>query len=478
MFPIVDVQERVVAFGGRILQPADNVPKYLNSPETPVFSKSKTLYALNRARKSISELDQAVIVEGYMDVVACHQAGFTHVIATLGTALTDEHIRLLGRYTKNVVLSFDADDAGIRAALRSAELFASVGSDVFSLKVLNLPGGEDPDSLVMAGNKGAFQRAIDNALSVPEFHLLAIERQHNLEHPVGREQFLNQALVMIAEVRSPREQDKLIQKIAHYHPSWAKGNFNVEVSLQAELKRIQYGGRVTPEAASPSYSRPDYAPRPPNSGFSNGYTPRPDGTGRGTFSQGYTPSTNFGRTSGRRWNAPIEMPPVIARDATADSKAERTVLLALFSEEWTEVVRRRVRPSLFSDVRAASLVERTLPFLTAGQMPYEAINRAVGADPELMPFADYLLFTDKEEPLSLQAIDDCLLFLLDRKGKQQARILSQQVEENSFAEKQNKEIGLQEGKNEGAEEELLRQWQKTMETLKRNRSGDASKDIP
>ena len=445
MFPIIDVQERVVAFGGRILQSSDNAPKYLNSPETPVFSKSKTLYALNRARKTIAELDQAVIVEGYMDVVACHQAGFTQVIATLGTSLTDEHVRLLGRYTKNVVLSFDADDAGIRAALRSAELFASVGVDAFSLKILNLPKGEDPDSLVMSGNGGAFQRAIDNALSVPEFHLLAIERQHNLEHPVGREQFLNQALLMISEVKSQREQDKLIQKIAHHHPSWSKGNFNVEVTLQSELKRIRFGGQVVADATQPSNTRSSYLPRV----FPTPYTPRPHGTGRGTFPNGYATTNNFDRNTNKRWNAPVEMPPVIARDATADSKAERTVLLALFSEEWTQLVQERVRPTLFSDARAILLVQNTLPLLASGETPSEAINHATHTDPELAQFADYLLLADDEEPLSLQAIDDCLLFLFDRKGKQQARNLSQQVEENSFAEKQKKEIGSQEGKTEG-----------------------------
>ncbi|MBC8139617.1 MAG: DNA primase [Fibrella sp.] len=469
MFPIVDVQERVIAFGGRILPPAENTAKYINSPETPVFLKSKTLYALNRARKTISERDQAVIVEGYMDVVACHQAGFTNVIATLGTSLTDEHVRLIGRYTKNVVLSFDADDAGIRAALRSAELFAAAGADAFVLKVLNLPSGEDPDSLVTSGNVGAFKRAIDEAMSVPEFHLQALVRRHDVQNPNGREQYMREALGIIAEVRSSMEQDRLIQKIARYHPSWERGSVYVEESLRSELRRLRFGGTSTPDILNnPLPPRNNYGQSRGNNGYGNNYMPRQDGNGRGTFPNGYN--------NNRRWNAPQEPPPVIAADATADPKAERTVLRAFFSEEWTQVVQDRVRPTLFSDARAVMLVDRTLPLLASGQTPAEAINRAAERDPELADFADRLLLSEDEEPLSLQAIDDCLLYLVERQGKRQARNLSQQIEENSFAEKQNNFIAGQEGKAGAAEEELLRQWQNRMEALKRSPTGgDGSK---
>ena len=481
VFPIVDVQERVVAFGGRILTPSDNAPKYLNSPETPVFSKSKTLYALNRARKTIADKDQAVIVEGYMDVVACHQAGFTNVVATLGTSLTDEHVRLLGRYTKNVVLSFDADDAGIRASLRSAELFASAGADAFSLKVLNLPNGEDPDSLVTGGNTGAFKRAIDEAMSVPEFHLMAVLRRHDVQNPGGREQYMREALAVIAEVRSSMEQDRLIQKIARYHPSWERGSVHVEESLRGELRRLRFGGAAQADAAG---GQRGYAPRP-QSGNGGSYVPRQDGGGRGTFPQGYAQKSGYGGASGKRWNAPIEPPPMIAPDATADAKAERTVLLALFSDEWTQVVQERVRPLFFSDSRAALLAERTLPLLRAGETPAVAVNRVAEGDDALAAFADYLLLSDEEEPLSLQAIDDCLLFLAERQGKRQTRSLSQQIEERAAerasgnqsgtAQKQNKDIAPQAGKSGASDEELLRQWQTNMEVLKRGRGGDTPK---
>ncbi|MBC8141358.1 MAG: DNA primase [Armatimonadetes bacterium] len=464
IFPIVDVQERVVAFGGRILVPAENAPKYLNSPETPVFSKSKTLYALNRARKTIAEKDQAVIVEGYMDVVACHQAGFTNVIATLGTSLTDEHVRLLGRYTKNVVLSFDADDAGIRAALRSAELFTAAGANAFSLKVLNLPSGEDPDSLVTAGNTGAFQRAIDEAMSVSEFHLQAILKRHDTQNPAGREQYMREALGIIAEVRGAMEQDRLIQKIARYHPSWERGSVHVEESLRAELRRLRFGGAAQADAQQPE--RGGYTPRPQNQsgGNSGGYPARQNTQGRGG---------GFAQTF-RQWNAPPpEPPPTIAPEATADAKAERTVLLALFHPEWTQIVQNRVRPAFFGDARATALVERALPALLAGHSPASAVNGATESSAELATFADKLLLSDADEPLNLQAIEDCLLFLAERQGKRQARNLSQQIEESSFAQKQNKDISTEAGKTPAADEERLRQWQQTMETLKRARTGGA-----
>ncbi|MBC7804915.1 MAG: hypothetical protein H7145_02075, partial [Akkermansiaceae bacterium] len=269
-----------------------------------------------------------------------------------------------------------------------------------------------------------------------------------------------------AEVRSSMEQDRLIQKIARYHPSWERGSVHVEESLRGELRRLRFGGTSTPDILNnPLPPRNNYGQSRANNGYSNNYAPRQDGNGRGTFPNGYN--------NNRRWNAPQEPPPVIAPDATADPKAERTVLRAFFSEEWTQVVQDRVRPTLFSDARAVMLVDRTLPLMGSGQLPAEAINRAAERDPELAEFADNLLLSDDEEPLSLQAIDDCLLYLVERQGKRQARNLSQQIEENRSAQKQNKVIAGQEGKSGASEEELLRQWQNSMEALKRAPTGDS-----
>lgn len=417
MFPIVDVQERVIAFGGRILQSVEGAPKYLNSPETPVFSKSKTLYALNRAKKAITERDQAVIVEGYMDVVACHQAGFTNVIATLGTSLTDEHVRLLGRYTKNVVLSFDADDAGIRAALRSAELFASAGSDAFVLKVLNLSDGEDPDSLVTSGNVGAFKRAIDEAMSVPEFHLQALIRRHDVKTPVGREQYMREALGIIAEVRSSMEQDRLIQKIARYHPSWERGSVHVEESLRGELRRLKFGGAATADLLNnPLPPRNSYGQGRGNNGYSGGnggggnYVPRQDGNGRGTFPNGYNNNSN------RRWNAPIEPPPVITSDASAENKAELTIYRALFTEDWSEVAYVLMKDipfikNLFSDKARGEVIDATIEQMQKGLSCDDILRKLTDINPRLRNAIDLLILDEDAEPISQEQLEKCIDYL-------------------------------------------------------------------
>jgi DNA primase len=123
IFPIFDVQERPIAFGGRLLGEAGpGAPKYWNSPETPVFSKSRTLYGLGRARKAIAACGVAVVVEGYTDVVTAHQAGFENVVATLGTSLTEDHVKVLSRLAPTVLLAFDADSAGLKAAFRAAAI--------------------------------------------------------------------------------------------------------------------------------------------------------------------------------------------------------------------------------------------------------------------------------------------------------------------------------------------------------------------
>ena len=154
IFPIFDVQERPIAFGGRLIAEArPGQPKYWNSPETPVFSKSRTLYGLSRARKAIAAREQAIVVEGYTDVIACHQAGFENVVATLGTSLTEEHVQILARLASVVMLAFDADSAGLKAAGRAAQIFEAQEVEV---RVLDLPEGEDPDSLPAFGQASGF----------------------------------------------------------------------------------------------------------------------------------------------------------------------------------------------------------------------------------------------------------------------------------------------------------------------------------
>jgi DNA primase len=164
MFPIHDLQKRVIGFGGRVID--DSQPKYLNSPETPLFSKGRTLYGLDSSRDGISRLQQIIIVEGYFDAIALHQSGVTNAVATLGTALTPEHVELIRRFTTHVVLVFDPDAAGVRAALRSLDLFLGSG---LTVQVVSLPAGHDPDTFARTHDADTFMDLVRRAPSVLEF---------------------------------------------------------------------------------------------------------------------------------------------------------------------------------------------------------------------------------------------------------------------------------------------------------------------
>lgn len=170
MFPVHDSQGRVVGFSGRILEKEAKAAKYVNSPETPVFHKGRLLYAMDKARRSIvsSKDREAIICEGQIDVVRCHQAGFEMAVAAQGTAFTADHVRILKRYADGVVLAFDSDEAGQNAAVKTAAIFMDAGLVV---RVAVMPPGEDPDSTIRSGGVNAFQSLLDEALSVVDFQV-------------------------------------------------------------------------------------------------------------------------------------------------------------------------------------------------------------------------------------------------------------------------------------------------------------------
>src|SRR5207247_4492534 len=161
---ILDLQKRVIGFGGRVID--DGVPKYLNSPETPLFRKGRTLYGLEVAREGITREDQVVIVEGYFDAMALHQAGLANLVATLGTALTSEHVDLIRRFTRRAVLLFDPDAAGVRAALRTPALVLGSG---LAVRVGMLPEGEDPDTFIRSRGQEACTALARPAASLTNF---------------------------------------------------------------------------------------------------------------------------------------------------------------------------------------------------------------------------------------------------------------------------------------------------------------------
>lgn len=247
IFPIADLEGRVIAFGGRTL--GDAQPKYLNTSETALFSKNHTLYAFHLARKSISDSGYALIVEGYMDALACHQAGIQNVVASMGTAVTDGHLRLLSRVTRDVVLSFDSDSAGLKAAMRSIPLFQNAG---FNVRVLSLPNGKDPDELLRNEGPDSLNRAIEEAQPVVEYILEHAASKYNLTLPGSREAFLKESVQILSEIKDTTEQQVYAARIAEkcFQPNmrmveWMQDALRAELQhKQREYLRYSPSGRV------------------------------------------------------------------------------------------------------------------------------------------------------------------------------------------------------------------------------------------
>lgn len=233
IYPIHDIQERIIGFGGRAI--GDEMPKYMNSPETPLFNKSKTLYGLNFARKKISETGYVIVVEGYMDVITAQQAGFTNCVATLGTALTPDHISILSRYTKKVVLAYDADSAGMKAALKGAAMFAQAESDV---RIIRLPKGDDPDSIIRSGRSAEFDAAVKNALPLIDYRLASLKDSYDSGTNAGRAALLKEAARIIADVDSFTERERYIKELVTYHPNLDIGNTNAQNQIRADIEAV------------------------------------------------------------------------------------------------------------------------------------------------------------------------------------------------------------------------------------------------
>ena len=199
MFPIHDHRGRVVGFGGRVLDQGE--PKYLNSPETPIFHKGSELYGLFAARGGIKESDGVLVVEGYMDVVALSQAGINNAVATLGTATTPMHLQRLFRHTSNITFSFDGDRAGRAAAWKALETCLPLLQDGFQISFLFLPDGEDPDTMVNKIGKEAFEKLVSEATSLPDFLIGTITKQADINRLDGRAKLVNIAKPLLNNSR-------------------------------------------------------------------------------------------------------------------------------------------------------------------------------------------------------------------------------------------------------------------------------------
>ncbi len=207
MFPIMDVNNRVIGFGGRVM--GEGEPKYLNSPETKLFDKSRNLYGLNYARLSRERF--ILLSEGYMDVIAMHQAGFSNAVASLGTAFTSQHAALLKRYTDQVILTYDSDGAGVKAALRAIPILKSVG---MSVRVLNMRPYKDPDEFIKNLGPEAFRQRIAEARNSFLFEIDTLRQQYSMEDPEQKTAFYNETARKLLEFPEALERDNYIQAVA------------------------------------------------------------------------------------------------------------------------------------------------------------------------------------------------------------------------------------------------------------------------
>lgn len=229
-FPIHDGQGRVIAFGGRAMGDAE--PKYLNSPETPLFQKRATLYGLHSAKAHLLKSRVALLVEGYLDVIACVQYGFENSLATLGTSLSEDHAKLLKRWTDRVVVLYDADTAGVTAAVRAAETLEPAGVDV---RIAQLGEGEDPDSALRSHGVAVLKDAIAGAQPLAAFQLRRVIARHDPKADEGATALFREAVPIIAAVDAAVERERLIQELTRYSPTFALDAVRAEEAVRRDV---------------------------------------------------------------------------------------------------------------------------------------------------------------------------------------------------------------------------------------------------
>lgn len=231
MFPIFDTHERVIAFGGRVLD--DSKPKYINSPEDIVYSKGRHLFAFNIARKYNSKT--IIMVEGYMDAVSLHQRGIHNAVASLGTALTEAQGRLLRRSCEKVIIGYDADGAGQAATLRGLEILQNLGCDI---RILQIEGAKDPDEFVVKYGPERFQMYVDKAISLVEFKVKMLKRSLDLDNVNDKIKFLNEVAKIVAKVENSMEREVYVDKISlEYKVS--------KDAIYAEINKLLYANSRT-----------------------------------------------------------------------------------------------------------------------------------------------------------------------------------------------------------------------------------------
>jgi len=240
MFPIRDEAGRVIGFSGRLIDPNDKGGKYVNSPETPLFRKSRVLFGIDKARRAMADKRTAIVVEGQLDAIRCHEAGISNVVASQGTALTSDHARIVRRYADEVILVLDADAAGQKAALRSSEAFVA---EELSVRVASLPVGEDPDSLILSQGADVFLSKVNAAVSALDFLIDCSARAENLNTDAGMLRTTRSVQGLIACAPGAIQRDRMIQR--------ASERLNLSpVALRRDMAR-QAQKRPSPRSAEP-----------------------------------------------------------------------------------------------------------------------------------------------------------------------------------------------------------------------------------
>ncbi|MBI1884509.1 MAG: DNA primase [Chlamydiae bacterium] len=227
MFPIMDAQARVVGFGGRAL--GDQMPKYLNSPETPLFNKSQLLYGLHLAKRAILQESRVILVEGYMDMIHVYEAGVENVVASLGTAFNENHVRILRRFAQGVVVAYDGDRAGVEASLRALEVF--LGQDMI-VKIAQIPEGDDPDTWIRKNGKEAFLKLIQESPSMIDFKIGILMNRHPSQDEVSKLKIAREILPILSRIKNAVLQDHYLQLLSQ--------RLKIsEQSLREEIKGIK-----------------------------------------------------------------------------------------------------------------------------------------------------------------------------------------------------------------------------------------------
>lgn len=253
IFPIMDVNNRVIGFGGRVM--GDGKPKYLNSPETKIFDKSRNLYGLNVARTT--RKNYLILCEGYMDVIAMHQAGFTNAVASLGTALTSGHASLVKRYTKEVLLLYDSDGAGVRAALRAIPILREAG---VTSRVVSLKPWKDPDEFIKNEGAEAFEERLNQAMDSFMFRVHIAEQDFAMDAPQGQNQFFERCAEMLLELSDELERNLYIEAIVKEYGRYGVGTEDIRKRVNTlAMKGTPAEKRIQPKSGIPENRKKESA---------------------------------------------------------------------------------------------------------------------------------------------------------------------------------------------------------------------------